>query len=252
MDARLPDSNEGIMQPTWVGSPTDVRFDAAALAALSETNDSRFARGNEVLMVDASRWRAAQEFERRTWMEIAPHAQSDRNEEHAIHFDSYRSLPRHLGRTVEIGCGPFTQIRTIIDLGHEYTSVDLVDPLLSEYEKHPNCGYASLHGERFSIPAEQFAPTALYDVVVCINVLEHVYNAELALGRMAAALKPHGHLVFHERSWDVDPKLLYDVGHPVRISEKTLFQFFANFQMVHYKKVLIAPECTSHYAVLKR
>jgi hypothetical protein len=217
MDARLPDSNEGIMQPTWVGSPTDVRFDAAALAALSETNDSRFARGNEVLMVDASRWRAAQEFERRTWMEIAPHAQSDRNEEHAIHFDSYRSLPRHLGRTVEIGCGPFTQIRTIIDLGHEYTSVDLVDPLLSEYEKHPNCD-----------------------------------NAELALGRMAAALKPHGHLVFHERSWDVDPKLLYDVGHPVRISEKTLFQFFANFQMVHYKKVLIAPECTSHYAVLKR
>ena len=67
-----------------------------------------------ILAVDERRWGAAQEWERALWTAAAAGVTTDRNEHHKRQFDNYAELPRHLGHAVEVGCGPFTQLQTIL------------------------------------------------------------------------------------------------------------------------------------------
>lgn len=240
------------MNPIWVGSPTDVRCGQEALEALAKTNDACYAKsGNEVLMVPEERWRAAQHFEKTTWMDICPHAQSDRNEEHKANFNGYDTLPNDLGHILEIGCGPFTQMRTICMAGHRAKSITLLDPLLDTYLKHPNCTYKNTIATFLSMRAEELDDALRFDTVICINVLEHVQDAAAVLNKLFNALNPDGWLVFQERSWNIDLTKLYDVGHPIRVSEATVAAFIACFRPIYYKT--IEGDCyIDHYAIVRR
>ncbi len=226
-------------EPIWIGSPTDVRHGEAAIVALTQHNDELYwTPGIGTLTVPMARWQAAQRFERSVWLEQCLGAESDRNHEHTARFGEYAALPVDLGRALEVGCGPFTQLQTIA-AGRKLTAVTLLDPLIYEYMDHPHCSYkngqlcgvpTSLH----PIPVERANWTSEFDTVVCINVLEHVHDAQAALQAMHAALAPNGTLVFGERTWDrFDPKSLYDVGHPIRITKSLLDQFVYWFDLLY-------------------
>lgn len=240
------------MDPIWIGSPTDVRTNGAALAALAEVNDCRFAVGNEILKVSPERWEFAQKFEHATWMEQCLHAQSDRNDEHKTNFGNYETLPDRLGRVLEVGCGPFTQLKTILSCRDRHTDkVTLADPLLNDYLKHPNCTYRAWVVDKLAIRAEDLDDDKRFDTIVCINVLEHVLDAVSVLAKLSRLLVPGGHLVFHEKSWNVDLTRLYDVGHPIRVSEKTLAGFFGGFNEL-YHNTIDGGDFVDHYAILQK
>jgi hypothetical protein len=92
------------------------------------------------MQVNHTRWLEARQYEHRTWMNNKG-AFTDRNEEHRERFANYvplRGLTFSLG--VELGCGPFTNIRFVLEQCC-IEEIHLLDPLIQDYLTHPSCRY---------------------------------------------------------------------------------------------------------------
>jgi 2-polyprenyl-3-methyl-5-hydroxy-6-metoxy-1,4-benzoquinol methylase len=97
------------------------------------------------------------------------------------------------GETVlDAGCGPAGVFITI-----KNNDVDAVDPLVDHYEEklphfkksaYPNVTF-------FSLPFEKFDVTENYDVVFCLNAINHVENLEKCFDKLANYTKKGGKLV---------------------------------------------------------
>ena len=219
----------------WVGSRKDYRTGEAAKQALEHTNDNKYwDPENGISKVNQERWEQAQDYERDVWMKYGLNVNQDRDQIHTKGFDQYQCLPPHFGHSVEIGCGTFTQTFNILQ-GRTVDAITLVDPLASEYQNHPNCRYNKLPVAPTikSIPAEDFTGTG-FDLAICINVMEHVRDAEQVMHNLVNAVKSGGHIVFHERVYDgLDITKIYDIGHPIRITQKFLNPFLRQFTPKH-------------------
>jgi SAM-dependent methyltransferase len=212
----------------------------AAIASLATKNDA--ARVNSqrgIVTVETARWQEAQRYERRTWMEHGRLTASDRNESHAERFARYCPLRgRRFVRGIELGCGPFTNLRLILE-ECQIDDIYLLDPLITDYASHPFCRYRGgrlggllrlrlwslallVHPTQFVhlvrnayrvgrwtgrrvtlIPAmiEAFQPNVRFDLVVMVNVLEHCQDAEAVLAKIVELLEPGGVLVYHDRMY---------------------------------------------------
>jgi|GEM_PF-650291 len=203
----------------------------AAARKLAEKNDSRFLSGHGIVQVDAGRWAEAQRYERKTWLEQNLAASDDRNEFHKAQFDGYKSIAgRRFENVIELGCGPFTNLRLVLPLIQAHGVVDLLDPLIDGYLTHPHCTYANrkLLGRdvrTYASPIETFAPDAQYDLVVMINVLEHCYDIPQIFRNISGMLRTGGTFVFADVT--TTPEALratktYDAGHPIRMLDEYL------------------------------
>lgn len=197
------------------------------------------ARG--IARVGRERWEEAQRYERRSWMEKSRYAATDRNEYHRDHFASYTPL-RGLTfeRGIELGCGPFTNMRLLLE--HcSVRHVSLLDPLLADYLAHPFCQYrgARLGGLAKDLPRrgalrrplqvvrnrldalavggvrgrpvelvtskiETFTPSQRFDLVVMINVIEHCQDIDAVFGKVVELLAPGGIFIFADRLYDAE------------------------------------------------
>ena len=109
-------------------------------------------------------------------------------------INEYASLP---GKTVlDIGCGGGILAESMAKAGAEVTGIDLSEKAL---------GVARLHllesGEKVTyrmISAEELATQAAdtFDVVTCMEMLEHVPNPASTIAACAALAKPGGHVFF--------------------------------------------------------
>jgi SAM-dependent methyltransferase len=122
-------------------------------------------------------------------------------------FHNYARLPTNLGDVIEIGCGPFTQLRTILGVkGRNWSvgSVTLVDPIIESERQHPHSSFKS---GKFTDLSGKVYPTTLieagaedvgqlfhnkFDVVIMQNVLEHVSDSLEVLGALFNITKPGG------------------------------------------------------------
>ena len=193
-----------------------------------------------VARVNRARWEEAQRYERRSWMEHGRRALSDRNEYHRERFAGYAPLRgRRFGRGIELGSGPYTNLRLIL----EHCRIDeihVLDPLIGDYVGHPFCRYRNgrlggiLRQSPGRLPAyirhprelvrtsindwrvggwlgrpvttvasmiEDYAPSGPFDLVVMINVLEHCQDAERVLSKIDEILVPGGVLVYHDKMY---------------------------------------------------
>lgn len=222
--------------PIWVGSPTDVRRGKPALTQLEQENDVKYWTDDDgIVKVDAERWLKAQCYEKSGWFDSWQDQTQDRIQEHRIGFDNYRLVPTDLGSVIEIGCGPFTQLIEIIK-GRIAKTVTLLDPLLNSYLQHPNCtykdGFPGYPTFSYNLMAENLNQIdVMFDVLICINVLEHVMDVKKVLHNICGSLLPGGLLIFGERSYDdFDVQTTYDIGHPIRVKKKVLDEFKSQFE----------------------
>ncbi|MCF7854712.1 MAG: hypothetical protein K9N51_07940 [Candidatus Pacebacteria bacterium] len=115
----------------------------ALIRERSEREEVFLKADSGIAAVDRARWEEAQRYERRTWMESGVDLQGDRNRYHQICLGGYSALRKHhFARAIELGCGPFTNMRII----HECCRIDhmhLLDPLLNDYLRHPYCQYTN-------------------------------------------------------------------------------------------------------------
>jgi len=102
------------------------------------------------------------------------------------------SLPHTSGlHILDAGCGPAG-----IFLSLEGNQVDAIDSLLDKYQLLPHFQPGKAAWTRFrKIPLEELDETEKYDIVFCMNVINHVQDLALCYDKLAAALKPNGYLV---------------------------------------------------------
>jgi SAM-dependent methyltransferase len=154
-------------------------------------------------------------------------------------FDDYRFLPAELGDYIELGCGPYTNTRLILEQ-RKARSVVCSDPLVRSYVDFAGRWLAEAHGAgRVEIddhPIEETPfPRGSFDVVVMINVLDHVRDAGLCMRNAIGLVRPGGFFVFGQDLSD-DEDLAYhpyDVGHPIRLRREDLERDLRTLAPVH-------------------
>lgn len=165
-------------------------------------------------------------------------------------FDNYKALPEHFEKAIEVGCGPFTNIRLISKIS-KIKEIYCTDPLINTYatfkltwlktqlKKH-NIKISNDSCEKLNFP-DNFC-----DLVVCINVLDHVRNATECLREMTRVIKRGGFLVLgQELSNEEDVKITAvrdDTGHPIKISQDTIDTFLTGGFESNFRKIMLREE----------
>lgn len=199
-----------------------------------------------VRRVSTDRWREAQRWERALWVNgqrkrgwkrlvwpvAAPVLRAigwkrawgdDWNHWWAERFDDYAFLPDELGDVIELGCGPYTNTRLVLR-GRAAQRVVCSDPLVGTYTTFRGrwLADASAAGrvELDDHPIEELPfPASSFDLVVMINVLDHVRDADLCLRTAVSLVRPGGYLLLGQDLSDAADVAHhpYDVGHPIRL-----------------------------------
>lgn len=236
------------MENLFVDKNINVKHGEAAKKLIANQNDSMYIENNAIIKVDKSRWLDAQHYERKTWMEIGTDFTDDRNYEHYQRFDSYNSLKNHPDLTnvkniIELGSGPFTNIRTFMDIIPNLSRLDLLDPLIDDYLNHPNCTYKNRKINNREVithncPIEQFGNEIKYDLVIMNNVLEHCYDIEIIFDKILNMISDNGFFIFSDvyfEEEDVEKMVyqIYDAGHPLKLTRSYMSNFLSNFNTIY-------------------
>ena len=99
-------------------------------------------------------------------------------------------------RVLDVGCGGGLMAEGMATRGARVTGIDLADAALDAARAHAR--EAGLDVEYRQISAEALAETDAqsYDVVTCLELLEHVPDPEQLVGACARLAKPGGHVFF--------------------------------------------------------
>jgi len=205
-----------------------------------------------VMAVSENRWRLAQQAESMLWRQVGVNSKGDRVAEHNRDFHEYREVApdgANLGTLMEIGAGPWTQ--SLWMLRQRNFTLDqyiILDPSALLYASEVlttvfRNGKMKVGGRTYrpviiQAPAEEMDfIQGTIDVVMMVNVLEHVLNAPRILRNVYNMLKPGGMLIFNDRWWDKegprDDMDLDTLFHPIRIKKRLIEQFLVGFNRIY-------------------
>lgn len=144
-------------------------------------------------------WKIAQSAELRWWRSYLKDKEIEEYKREKIAYWEKVLLPLHAEipsfsglDVLDAGCGPAGVFMSL-----NQSMVDAVDPLLEEYHhqlKHFDKGdYPWVRF--FESPIEKFELQKQYDVVFCLNAINHVADIELCYQKLNDWVKPGGFLV---------------------------------------------------------
>ena len=143
-------------------------------------------------------------------------------------FANYALVPEVIEHAIELGCGPYTNMR-ITSQTRKIHYLYCSDPLALEYIKLRGWLSNAYCKGRVLIdthPAEECPyASGLFDLVVMINVLDHVFDAERCLQQAMRITKCDGLLVLGQdltSSADIPDECDIDIGHPIRLTHDLL------------------------------
>jgi len=198
-------------------------------------------------------------------------------------YDNYKFLDGlTFNNVLEVGCGPHTNIRFILPRIN-YQKVFMEDPLIQFYVTHftqekentlkmfKNFLFGKMSEYNFLI--KLFANLNIsvdlssakleelpyrdegMDLIVCINVLDHVNDYDRCMFEINRVLRKGGMFIIgQDLSNEEDllncPESYLDIGHPIKIDHQVLDNTLANGYTKLMKKVLLREEGrnpTAHY-----
>ena len=99
------------------------------------------------------------------------------------------------GRSVvDVGCGGGLLAEAMAGRGARVVGIDLADDLLRVAELHALEAGISVEYRHESAEAHAAAHAGLYDVVTCMEMLEHVPDPEAIVAALARLVRPGGHV----------------------------------------------------------
>lgn len=152
---------------------------------------------------------------------------------------------------LDAGCGP-AGIFTIL----QNNQVDAIDPLIEQYKKLPHFQpeqYSNITFKTQSI--EQLNEVEKYDLIFCLNAINHVENIDIAYDKLIHSLKPKGTIVV---SIDAHRNALLhkifkaipgDVLHPHQFNLKEYEDFLTERKIQLLPSILIKKEFIFDYYI---
>jgi len=150
---------------------------------------------------------------------------------------------------IELGCGPYTQLQSMLRPKSTALSITLVDPLAALYlERTKGCTYKDHRlldrpVRVLSQPAEALTFAHVADTIVMVSILQSVQDVPRVLQAAYNALKPGGWLVFSDRVFDArweahraGASPFWDVGHPCAVKQTVIDHFLSGFEEVYTRR----------------
>lgn len=231
---------------------------------------------NLILTVSGKQWIKAQEYERNTWVinnkrncfikvlvKFAralkhPHlffsylkycdffCGDDWNYWWMEKFENYKKLPDFFEKALEVGCGPYTNIR-LISKHSKIKEIYCLDPLVEIYKSF-KLTWLSVNAAKNRIKTYQGKcenikfSNDFFDLIICINVLDHVQDADKCLEEISRTVKRNGYLVLAQdltNAKDLKNKNLpEDADHPIKLHHNKLDMFCDKYFTSVLKKKL--------------
>jgi SAM-dependent methyltransferase len=233
--------------------------------------------------VSSERWRQAQEWERNHWVRtqqqrgkyfknaiwqilkklgaVEQYRGDDRNTWWKKHFDDYQFLPSQVENAIEVGCGPYTNVRLMTErcaIKH----LVLSDPLIRTYVKFKLTFVSDMYRKAGCMlddhPLEQLPFAAgFFDLAVMINVLDHVNDGRRCMERLIEVIRPGGLIILGQDLSNEEDQLALQrdpgqIGHPIKLDHRWFEPYLEPFEPV-VKKVLTREqsyEPHQHYGAL--
>ena len=212
-------------------------------------------------------WKVAQKWEREHWVRnqsrLAKHGKNyiwrlmslfgvvekyrgnDRNYWWKEAFDHYEFLPATVDSALEVGCGPYSNLRLIRDVCKPH-QVHLSDPLIKTYVQFKMTYVSELHKVAPSClddhPLEELPfSDDRFGLVVMINVLDHVFDARLCMNNVIRVVRPGGYLIIGQDLTNLDdcekqPDGLR-TGHPITLDAEWFAPYLSGFEVLRNKIV---------------
>ena len=189
---------------------------------------------------DITIWERAQRWENQQWKSF----NADDNDWNDWWFDCFSNFEfiksYDINSILEVGCGPWAKnLRyTLNIIGEENKKLYLEDPLLNEYINDGKY-VKNINAIKIVRPLEETIIKEKVDLIICINVLDHVYNVDKCFENMLLSLNKNGILIFgQDLSNEEDYKNIpTDIGHPIRIDLNVCDQALKSLRPI-YKIVL--------------
>jgi ubiquinone/menaquinone biosynthesis C-methylase UbiE len=165
-------------------------------------------------------------------------------------FENYSLLPKSVGKSLEVGSGPYSNSRLIskvVNIGE----IHCTDPLMEVYKKFKKTWISEMSRlGKISVSKGKAEiieyPDNFFDLSICINVLDHVEDADRCLNELVRVLKPGGYLIFGQELVDEEDmtkgNVIHDVGHPIKINQKYLDEKILPIFSVRLQKILFRQE----------
>jgi len=232
--------------------------------------------------VEQSTWNEAQEWEREFWLReqknLARHGKNqawralallglmdkyrgdDDNHWWAGLFDNYSFLPTQIENAIEVGCGPYTNMR-LVQRRCVPKHLFLSDPLMRTYIRFKRTFLREMYKAGACIlddhPLESLPfKDGYFDLAVMINVLDHVQDAHACMDSLVRILSPGGYVVIgQDLTDDSDLRAHPDgmrTGHPITLNESWFSSYLECFDPI-IKKTLSRAEGRTpqwHYGTL--
>jgi SAM-dependent methyltransferase len=176
-------------------------------------------------------------------------------------FDDYQFLPAQIENGIEVGCGPYTNVRLMLDRCH-INHLVLSDPLIRRYVHFKLTFVAEMYRKAACMlddhPIEELPFAENYfDLAVMINVLDHVEDARRCMEKLVGIIRPGGILILGQDLTDEEDlkALQHDpgaAGHPIKLNYQWFEPYLDAFEPV-LKKILTrdqSREPHQHYGAL--
>lgn len=204
------------------------------------------------------KWRLAQFLEVRWWKNYqrklgGEYLEDKRNYWSKIIASSGMNLPQQK-EILDVGCGP-SGIYTLL----EGNNVDAVDPLIEQYEE--NIRFFSV--DKYSFvkfypqPFEDFKADKKYDIVFCLNAINHFRDIDVSVQQLFKCLKPGGELLVgidghrHNFLKKLFQTIHMDLLHPVQMSLEDYKKLFKSHGFQEVKTVEYTRGNIFNYYLLK-
>ncbi|MCE1202760.1 MAG: class I SAM-dependent methyltransferase [Bacteroidia bacterium] len=173
------------------------------------------------------KWKAAQYFESRWWRWYLRKKESEEYLQWKLNY--WKTFLDTIGENIslkpdgnylDLGCGPAGIFMALPG------NVVAVDPLIEKYQQDFPSFFQKYEGKMLFLQAkaEEFSSTYPYDIVFCLNVINHVDDIVRAMGNLRSLCKQGGTIVVSvdEHRWQMLHHIFrwlpFDVLHPHQLS----------------------------------
>lgn len=208
------------------------------------------------------KWQKAQNNELLSWVNSGRTDGDDWNVWWKTKFNNYEFLKdKNINSILEVGCGPYANnTKLILQLLQKNDHrLGLLDPLLDEYiqNKLSVINLINEDTKTYNTALEEFCPDESYDLIICINVFDHVYDTERCLNNMYNSLNKEGIVIIGQdltNETDLENvEVANDETHPIKLNHEFFRNELKRYSTHIFNKILSRNEGrnpSAHYGTL--